>query len=97
MQIDMKGKDVVCTQELSVDEINALLKLAKEMKADRYGDKYNQLLKDQTFLMFFFNPSLRTRISFESAATELGGHAQFLEPKTMRSEKNQQGRGSASW
>ena len=34
MQIDMKGKDVICTQELSVDEINALLKLAKEMKAD---------------------------------------------------------------
>ena len=41
--------------------------------------------------LFFFNPSLRTRISFESAATELGGHAQFLEPKTMRLKKTSQG------
>ncbi len=91
MLVNMKGKDVICTQELSVQEINALLKLAKEMKADRYGDKYNKLLRDQTFLMFFFNPSLRTRISFESAATELGGHAQFLEPKTMRLKKTSGG------
>ncbi len=87
MLIDIKGKDIICTQELSVQEINAILKLAKEMKADRYSDKYNQLLKDKTFLMFFYNPSLRTRISFEAAATELGGHAQFLEPKTMRLRK----------
>ncbi|OPX25863.1 MAG: hypothetical protein B1H06_06845 [Candidatus Cloacimonas sp. 4484_143] len=75
MLTDIKGKDIICTQELPVQEIKAILKLAKEMKADRYSNKYNQLLKDRTFLMFFYNPSLRTRISFEAAATELGGHA----------------------
>ena len=36
------------------------------------------------FFMFFYNPSVRTRQSFECAATELGGHAQFLEPGAMR-------------
>ncbi len=91
MLVDIKGKDVLTTQELSVDEIKAILKLAKEMKKDRFDKKFNQLLKDKTFLMFFFNPSLRTRISFEAAATELGGHAQFLEPKTMRLKKTSQG------
>lgn len=91
MLTDIKGKDIICTQELPVQEIKAILKLAKEMKADRYSNKYNQLLKDRTFLMFFYNPSLRTRISFEAAATELGGHAQFLEPKTMRLRKTSGG------
>ncbi|MFH1353613.1 MAG: ornithine carbamoyltransferase [bacterium] len=78
------GKDVITTQELSVEEIEGILKLAGKMKADRYGDKYNTLLKNRTFIMFFYNPSLRTRQSFEAAATELGGHAQFIEPKAMR-------------
>jgi ornithine carbamoyltransferase len=82
--IDMTGKDVVTTQELSVEEIEALLKLSFQMKDDRYADKWAELLKRRTFIMFFYNPSLRTRQSFEAAATELGGHAQFIEPKAMR-------------
>lgn len=91
MLVDLKGRDIICTQELSVEEIKALLKLANEMKADRYGDKYTSLMKYQTFLMMFYNPSLRTRSSFEAAATELGGHAQFLEPKAMRLKKTKDG------
>ncbi|MCK4358530.1 MAG: ornithine carbamoyltransferase [Candidatus Cloacimonetes bacterium] len=91
MLVDMNGKDLICTQEISVKEIKAILKLASEMKSDRYGEKYNSLLKDKTFLMFFYNPSLRTRISFEAAATELGGHAQFLEPAAMRLRKTKGG------
>ena len=34
--IDLKGKDIITTQELSVDQINALLKLSFEMKDKRY-------------------------------------------------------------
>ena len=78
------GKDVVTTQELSVPEIKEILKLAAEMKADRYGKAFTSLLQFKTFIMLFYNPSLRTRQSFEAAATELGGHAQFIEPKAMR-------------
>jgi len=80
----MFGKDVVTTQELSVEEIEEILSLAVKMKANRYGEPYNSLLAFKTFIMFFYNPSLRTRQSFEAAATELGGHAQFIEPKAMR-------------
>jgi N-acetylornithine carbamoyltransferase len=80
--INLKGRDLIVTQEWSVEELVVLLDLAAAMKRDRYG--YTHVLKDRTFFMFFYNPSVRTRQSFECAATELGGHAQFLEPKAMR-------------
>ncbi len=78
------GKHLLCTQDWSLEELEKVLELAEDMKRDRFGDKYGHLLERRTFFMFFFNPSVRTRQSFECAATELGGHAQFLEPKTMR-------------
>ncbi len=73
---------MIVTQDWSPDELLAALDLAVKMKKDRYG--FADVLKNRTFFMFFYNPSVRTRQSFECAATELGGHAQFLEPKSMR-------------
>jgi ornithine carbamoyltransferase len=78
----LTGRDLIVTQEWSADEILDALDLAVKMKRDRWG--FTHILKDRTFFMFFYNPSVRTRQSFECAATELGGHAQFLEPKAMR-------------
>jgi len=92
MIIDLNGRDVVCSQELSIPELEAILQLACDMKADRYGDRWATLLKNKTFLMMFYNPSLRTRCSFEAAATELGGHAQFLETQGMRLRKMKDGK-----
>ena len=82
--MDLYGKDLISTQEWSVEELEAALSLAARMKADRFGPAYTRLLEHKTFFMFFYNPSVRTRQSFECAATELGGHAQFLEPRAMR-------------
>ena len=82
--IDLKGRDLICTQGWSVDELESVLKLAGEMKASRYAEEYAGILKRKTFMMMFYNSSLRTRQSFEAAASELGGHAQFLETKTLR-------------
>ncbi len=82
--MDLYGRDLLTTQEWSKAELEAVLELAANMKRDRFSDEYTSILKHKTFLMFFYNPSVRTRQSFESAATELGGHAQFLEPKAMR-------------
>jgi N-acetylornithine carbamoyltransferase len=80
----LKGKDLICTQDWSKEELIALLKLAEDMQKNRYDKPYTDVLKYRTLMMFFYNPSVRTRQSFECAATELGGHAQFLEPKSMR-------------
>jgi N-acetylornithine carbamoyltransferase len=82
--VDLHGKDLICTQDWEIEELEAVLSLAQEMKAHRYDHPYNNCLNRKTFFMFFYNPSVRTRQSFECAATELGGHAQFLEPKAMR-------------
>lgn len=76
------GKDLICSQEWSKEELIQVLELAEEMQKKRFN--YRPLLANRTFFMFFYNPSVRTRQSFECALTELGGHAQFLEPKTMR-------------
>ena len=76
--MDFTGRDFLVTQEWSKEELDAVLALAKEMKADRYSDRWTSLLAHRTFIMFFYNPSVRTRQSFEAAATELGAHAQFM-------------------
>lgn len=82
--MDLYGKDLICTQDWEVDELEAVLDLAAKMKRERFSPAWTSLLEHKTFLMFFYNPSVRTRQSFEVAATELGGHAQYLEPKAMR-------------
>jgi ornithine carbamoyltransferase len=82
--IDVYGRDMITTQEWTRDELEMVLKFSKELKAKSKAGKCPHLLKDKTFFMLFFNTSTRTRASFEAALTELGGHAQFLEPGTMR-------------
>ncbi len=83
-KVNLYGRDLICTQEWSMDELVKTLELAEDMQKHRFSPKYTKLLKDRTFFMFFYNPSVRTRQSFECAATELGGHAQYLEPGGMR-------------
>ena len=51
-------------------DLKQALREAQEIKADRY--KYNTLGKNKTLLMVFFNNSLRTRLSTQKAAMNLG-------------------------
>ncbi len=80
----LTGRDLLCTQDWDITELTKVLELAEDMQKNRFSKKYTSLLENKTFFMFFYNPSVRTRQSFECAATELGGHAQFLEPTSMR-------------
>ena len=82
--MDLYGRDFIVTQEWSLDELNALLDLAGRMKRDRFSPRWTRILEHHTSLMFFYDPSVRTRLSFEAAATELGGHAQFMTPSAGR-------------
>jgi N-succinyl-L-ornithine transcarbamylase len=51
-------------------DLNLALQEAMEIKADRY--KYQELGKNKTALLIFFNNSLRTRLSTQKAAMNLG-------------------------
>ena len=88
--MDLYGKDFIVSQEWSLEELKALLDLAAKMKRDRYSPRWTSTLAYKTFMMFFYNPSVRTRMSFEAAATELGGHAQFMTPSAGRFKTEKQ-------
>jgi N-acetylornithine carbamoyltransferase len=90
MSMDLYGKDFIVSQEWSLAELRELLDLAAKMKRDRYSPRWTSILAHQTFMMFFYNPSVRTRMSFEAAATELGGHAQFMTPSAGRFKSEKQ-------
>jgi len=82
--MDLYGRDFICTQDWKRDELITALNLAARMKRERFSDRWTHILQDKTFIMFFYNPSVRTRISFEAGLTELGGHAQFMTPSAGR-------------
>ncbi len=58
--------------DFSVEEIDALLQTAKDMMAD--PKKYSEVCHGKKLATLFFEPSTRTRLSFEAAMIELGGN-----------------------
>ena len=74
----LKGKHLTTVQDFSAEEIWQIFELAKELKKKQKGGKSHELLKGKSLAMIFQKPSTRTRLSFEVAMTQLGGHALFL-------------------
>ncbi len=69
-------KHFLNTQDWSRPDLDALLTQAAIFKQTRIGDE----LKGKSIALVFFNPSMRTRTSFELGAFQLGGHAVVLQP-----------------
>jgi putrescine carbamoyltransferase len=76
----MNVRHFLDTQDFTKAELLELIELTRMIKeADQQG--YTpKLLQDASLAMIFEEPSTRTRISFEVAMTELGGHALYLKP-----------------
>ena len=67
--------------DFSPNELNALIQRAIEMKKEWKSGKISQPLKQRTLAMIFEKSSTRTRVSFETGITQLGGHGLFLSPR----------------
>lgn len=71
----MRGRDLLSITDLSPDEVDKILQTALSMKRDGGG---TNLLERKTLGLIFEKPSLRTRVSFDVAMHQLGGHAVYL-------------------
>lgn len=69
-------KHFLSTQDWSWSDLSALIDHAGELKRD----PIQPLLAGKSVALVFFNPSLRTRASFDIGANQLGAHAVVLEP-----------------
>ncbi len=65
----MKNRSLVSIDDFSTDEITKILDLAGDFEKN----PSQNLLQDKVIASLFFEPSTRTRLSFESAVSRLGG------------------------
>ena len=73
-------KHFIHIQDFSKEELLDMIELTGRIKAaDKEGVQL-KLLEGASLAMLFEEPSTRTRVSFEVAMTELGGHALYLKP-----------------
>ncbi|OGS44556.1 MAG: aspartate carbamoyltransferase [Euryarchaeota archaeon RBG_13_57_23] len=82
MSAGWKGMDIVSIRDFSREQIEHVLKLADKMVPVAKGEERSVLLEGHVLGSLFYEPSTRTRLSFECAMTRLGGRTLgFDEPK----------------
>jgi ornithine carbamoyltransferase len=74
-------RDLISILDMEKD-IEDVISLALKVKRDRYSKRSE--LDGRTVGMIFEKPSTRTRISLETAITQLGGHGIYLNPNDMQ-------------
>lgn len=74
---NMRGRDFITLADYDQEDLYFLLDTAEELKRAQARNQQTYVLEGKSLGMLFGKPSTRTRISFETGMTQLGGHAQF--------------------
>ena len=67
----MAVRNLINITDLSVEELNSMIGVAEDIMEN--PDKYSEICKGKKLATLFYEPSTRTRLSFEAAMLELGG------------------------
>ena len=90
MVTDFSGRDVISVKDFSKQEISSILDEAKGMLPFALGEKQTSVLEKKILSTLFFEPSTRTRLSFESAMNRLGGRViGFADPSGTSLKKGE--------
>jgi len=86
----LKGRDIISLEDLSNEEISFIFNTADKFGPIARGEKKSSALAGKVMAALFFEPSTRTRLSFESAMKRLGGSViGFAEPTTSSIAKGE--------
>lgn len=76
--VNIKGRDFLSLNDYTSEEIGSILELAEELKKMQKWNVPHPYLQGKSLGMIFQKSSTRTRVSFEVAMNQLGGHPLFL-------------------
>lgn len=76
--MNLKGRNFLTLRDFSREEIEYLLDLAAELKADKKKGITGNRLKGKNIALIFEKPSTRTRCSFTIGCIDEGGHPEYL-------------------
>ena len=86
--MEFKGRDIISVKDFTREEIDYVLKIASAMEP--IAKSGSDMLHGKTLATLFFEPSTRTRLSFEAAMHKLGGTAiGFAEPEIASIKKGE--------
>ena len=76
-------KNFLCINDCTAEQLKELLAESSELKRLYKSGGRDLCLSGKTLAMLFEKPSLRTRISFQVAMTDLGGNAIYVKPEDI--------------
>lgn len=80
----LHNRDFLQESDFSAEELQGLLDLAAQLKADKRAGSERQLLAGKHLALIFEKTSTRTRIAFEIAMKDQGGHTTLLDPASSQ-------------